>query len=80
MAEFTFLELHLDEATITNNAPYSGADQSDPDDETADDDPDDGRSLGRLLAFALAVAAVATVIGRALSGSGESGAAVDDLV
>ncbi|WP_018259404.1 hypothetical protein [Halomicrobium katesii] len=79
MTEFTFLELHLDDATITNNAPYSGADQSDSNDETADD-PDDGRSLGRLLAFALAVAAVATLIGRALSGSGESGSAVDDLV
>lgn len=25
-ADFTFLEVHLDDATITNNAPYRGSD------------------------------------------------------
>lgn len=41
MAEFTFFELHLDDATITNNAPYSGADPP----KVEGDGTDDGRSL-----------------------------------
>ncbi|NLV10397.1 MULTISPECIES: hypothetical protein [Halomicrobium] len=77
MAEFTFLELHLDDATITNNAPYSGA-QSESQRADTDDEDDSGRSIVRLLAVALGVAAVAAVAGRALSGD-EGLVDTDDL-
>ena len=59
MAEFTFLELHLDDATITNNAPYSGADP----DAADDQETEGGSSLPGLLVLGvvLAVAALAVV-------------------
>ena len=78
MAEFTFLELHLDDATITNNAPYSGGQPESQRADGADDEDDGGRSIVRLLAVALGVAAVAAVAGRALSGD-EGLVDTDDL-
>jgi len=77
MAKFTFLELHLDDATITNNAPYSGA-ESATEEDAADEAAEDGdRSLLGLVALALVLAVGATVVARALSSGDE---AMDELV
>ena len=68
MAEFTFLELHLDDATITNNAPYSGADPS------ADDDGADGegsRSLLGLLVLGVLVGVAALAAQKLRAGTDE---------
>jgi len=64
MAEFTFLELHLDDATITNNAPYSGAD---PD---AADEPEteEGSSLPGLLVLGVVLAIAALAVLKVKSG------------
>ncbi|WP_336339049.1 hypothetical protein [Haloarcula brevis] len=84
MAEFTLLEVHLDGAEFTANAPFSSADDDDestsksrwsrsrtdePSDET--DTEDGGRSVGRLALAALAVVAVVAVATRLYLGGAD---------
>lgn len=69
MADFTFLELHLDDATITNTAPYSGADPSEDETEPAPDE--DSRSTLTILAVGLALVALAAIGSRVLLGGEE---------
>lgn len=58
MAKFTLLELHLDDATITNNAPYSGSDGP----ADGERESSGGRSpLGLLVGGVLVVAAALAV-------------------
>ncbi|WP_247009295.1 hypothetical protein [Halorientalis litorea] len=54
MAEFTLLEVHLDDATFTANAPFTGSDEESPEDATAT--ASDGSGRGRLLALLAALA------------------------
>jgi len=87
MAEFTLLEVHLDGAEFTANAPFSSSDNDDEsasksrwsrsrtsetNDET-DDEPSSGRSVGRLALVALGVVAV-VALGLRLYLGGSDGA------
>lgn len=65
MAKFTFLELHLDDATITNNAPYSGGDPPVDDDEGETG----GRSLLGPLVLGLVLVVAALVVWKAKGGA-----------
>lgn len=93
MAEFTLLELHLDGAEFTANAPFSSSDDDDesasksrwsrsrtsePSDET-DDDASGGRSVGRLAFAALGVVAVVAVVLRLYLGGSDGDDGVEDL-
>ncbi|KAA9397322.1 hypothetical protein Har1130_07780 [Haloarcula sp. CBA1130] len=94
MAEFTFLELHLDGAEFTANAPFSAPDDADESerksrwsrsrtDESSDGSDavaDGGRSVGRLaLAVLGAVALVAVVLRLYLGGSEDAADSDGDL-
>lgn len=74
MAEFTLLKLQFEEASFTANAPYSGADESDSenDDETDDTDEEDGGRLFALLVGFAFLLVVAVAVRKLRRGSGES--------
>ena len=88
MAEFTFLELHLDGAEFTANAPFSAADDDDESErkslwsrsqrEKASDETDaeggSGPSIGRIALAVLGVVAVVALVLRLYFG----GSAADD--
>lgn len=59
MVDFTLFEVHLDDATFTANAPFSGSDDESNGDATAtaSDGSGRGRLVALLAAFALAGAA-----------------------
>jgi len=59
MAEFTLLEVHLDDATFTANAPFSRSDEEGDGDATAT--ASDGSGRGRLLALLAAIAVAGAV-------------------
>jgi hypothetical protein len=75
MAKFTLLEIHLDESTLTANAPYSGRDEAEDgeDDYTAASEGSGGRGKAAGLALVvLAVLAVVAVVLRRVIGGGDS--------
>ncbi|MFU1781723.1 hypothetical protein ACM16X_10110 [Haloarcula japonica] len=91
MAEFTLLELHLDGAEFTANAPFSAADDDDESnsksrwsrsrtdkasDET-DTDGGSGPSVGRLVLAVLGVVAVVALVLRLYLGGSEDAADSD---
>jgi len=68
MSKFTFLELHLDDATITNNAPYSGAEPAEESAEETIGDDSGGVPVAALLVLSLVVSVVAALVARAVLG------------
>jgi hypothetical protein len=71
MAEFTFLKLQFDDASLSANAPFSGSDTED-----EEDDEDSGGVLPYLLGLVFLVV-VAVVVKKFLSGDGPEPPAVD---
>ena len=76
MAEFTFLEVHLHDSTITANAPFSGEATVHDDEESEDEENDEsdqrgggGLPLKPFLALAVLVVA-AVAVKKLLSGDG----------
>ncbi|MEF8887228.1 MAG: hypothetical protein V5A30_05425 [Haloarculaceae archaeon] len=76
MAKFTLLEVHLEDASFTANAPYSGASGDGQDDDTGEDDTGttaaDGDSGGRGKAF-VGLLVVVAILALAYLGSRKLG-------
>lgn len=79
MAEFTFLEIHFDEADLTANAPYShGEKDVVPDDEPAADTDSRSGTVFALLVGLFFLAAIAYLVrNRLLGDDEENGASFD---
>jgi hypothetical protein len=80
MAKFTLLEVHLEDATFTANAPYSGASGEEAADEAGDEDTDDAAAgaddsggAGKALVGLLVVVAILALayLGSRRLGGGE---------
>jgi len=71
MVKFTFLELHVDDATITNNAPYSGSTEAEEDSDGGEPADGGGRSILGLVVLSVVLSVVAALAARAMLGGDE---------
>ncbi|MFT4880908.1 MAG: hypothetical protein ACI9HI_000906 [Salinirussus sp.] len=86
MAKFTLFEVHLEDASLTANAPYSGANEAEADGKGADDqatgdagEDDDSGGAGRVLVGLLVVVAILALayLGSRRLGAGEDASDVE---
>ena len=81
MAKFTILELHLDDASFSTSAPFSGGKEV----EAADQPPEDEESSGKgklvaaLIGLVFLVAVAYVVRTKVLGGDGEGQLAIDEI-
>jgi len=72
MAKFTFLEIHLDDASLAANAPLSGSTERDDGGEEGESGGGSGGRLGLLVGLVVLVA-LSYAVKRRLDGEGTSG-------
>ena len=81
MAKFTILELHLDDASFSASAPFSGGKEV----EAADQPPEEEESSGKgklvaaLIGLVFLVAVAYVVRTKVLGGDGEGKLAIDEI-